>query len=609
MLMNDEIMGVISVQSYRPNAYGESEEELLSTIADTVAVALERARLFEEAARRARLLTILNAAAIQIQQSFDTEHILRAASDQVRRIGTMAHILLVGADSQLKHLHTSMSKEMVGEFVAAFGERKFEFQVPLTTLQEEWERLTVGETFVRTGLIERIANQLSGEEQLVGKWMLEKSHNAPSLIAPLNRADKTIGMIVITGDQFGDSDIPAVALFARHISVALDNARLFQEIQQELNERKNAEAQIQRQLRRLAALHSIDTAISSSLDLRVTFDVILDQVTSQLHADAADIILLNPFLQMLQYAAGRGFRSRTLLRNDLPLGKGLAGRAALERKVIHIPNLDSAADDLAGSLRRANESFVSYHALPLMAKGEVKGVLEIFHRTRFEPDQEWLDFLETLAAQAAIAIDNMALFDTLQRSNTELSLAYDTTLEGWSHALEMRDRETEGHTLRVADETVRLAKAMGIADADLVHIRRGALLHDIGKMGIPDNILLKPGPLNDDEWKIMRNHPTHAYELLAPIDYLQSAIDIPYCHHEKWDGTGYPRGLEREQIPLAARIFAVVDIWDALSSERPYRGSWKEDRVREYIQSISGTHLDPHVVESFLNLGNAPPVR
>lgn len=190
----------------------------------------------------------------------------------------------------------------------------------------------------------------------------------------------------------------------------------------------------------------------------------------------------------------------------------------------------------------------------------------------------------------------------LQQANEELALAYDATLKGWSLALELRDNETQGHSQRVTELTMRLAQAMGMNEDQLIHVYRGALLHDIGKMGIPDSILHKPGPLTDKEWAIMRKHPIYAYELLASIDYLRPALDIPYCHHEKWDGTGYPRGLKGEEIPLAARIFAVIDVWDALRSDRPYRKPWPPARVRNYILEQSGTHFDPKVVEVFMTL-------
>jgi HD-GYP domain-containing protein (c-di-GMP phosphodiesterase class II) len=275
----------------------------------------------------------------------------------------------------------------------------------------------------------------------------------------------------------------------------------------------------------------------------------------------------------------------------------------LERRVVHIPDLAKHESGGATLQQRApllsTEEFVSYHAVPLISKGQVKGVLETFYRGRQVLTVEWREFLETLAGQAAIAIDNAELFNNLQRSNTELALAYDTTLEGWSHALDMRDKETEGHTQRVTELTVRLARAFGMGDGELVHVRRGALLHDIGKMGIPDSILLKPGPLDDAEWALMRQHPVLAYNLLSPIPYLRPAIDVPYCHHEKWDGSGYPRGLKREQIPLCARIFTVIDVWDALRSDRPYRPAWPEQKVRDHIRTGSGTHFDPAVIVVF----------
>ena len=193
--------------------------------------------------------------------------------------------------------------------------------------------------------------------------------------------------------------------------------------------------------------------------------------------------------------------------------------------------------------------------------------------------------------------------------NAELTSAYDATIEGWSRALDMRDKETEGHCRRVTDLTLALAQAMNLPSADLMQVRRGALLHDIGKMGIPDAILLKPGPLDDGEWEIMRRHPVYAYDMLSPITFLRPALAIPLCHHEKWDGTGYPHGLWGEEIPLSARLFAVVDVWDALRSDRPYRAGWPTDKVRAHIAGGAGTHFDPQVVEAFLALtADAAPV-
>jgi putative nucleotidyltransferase with HDIG domain len=248
------------------------------------------------------------------------------------------------------------------------------------------------------------------------------------------------------------------------------------------------------------------------------------------------------------------------------------------------------------------EGFSAYAGAPLVAKGHIKGVLEVYHRSIHRSDPEWLHLLETLAGQAAIAIDNAQLFDDLQRSNLELTLAYDATIAGWSRAMDLRDKETEGHTQRVTNLTLKLAHSMGLSETQLIHIRHGALLHDIGKMGVSDNILLKPNTLTDEEWEEMRKHPDFAYTMLSSIRYLQPALDIPYCHHEKWDGSGYPRGLKGEEIPIAARIFAVADVWDAITSDRPYRKRWSKEAALEYIRDQSGKYFDPQVVDQFLDL-------
>jgi len=189
---------------------------------------------------------------------------------------------------------------------------------------------------------------------------------------------------------------------------------------------------------------------------------------------------------------------------------------------------------------------------------------------------------------------------SLEKANAELIAAYDATILGWSRAMDLRDRETEGHSQRVAEQTSQLAQAMGLSDLELLHVRRGSLLHDLGKLGVPDSILLKPDKLTEEEWNIMRQHPQLAYDMLSSIDYLRPALDIPYCHHEKWDGSGYPNKLKGEHIPFAARIFAIVDVWDALTSERPYRPAWSKEEARAYIQEQSGKHFEPHIVDLFL---------
>jgi PAS domain S-box-containing protein/putative nucleotidyltransferase with HDIG domain len=380
------------------------------------------------------------------------------------------------------------------------------------------------------------------------------------------------------------------------------NLRFYQAEHVEITQRKLAEERIKRQLEHLLALSSIDRLIASNFDLNLSLSEILIYVTKELGVDATDILLLNPGLQMLEFGAGQGFLTNTIRNTHVRLGESYAGRAVLERQLVQISDLQNEPENLFRQTLMTGENFACYYGVPLIAKGQVKGVLEVFHRHLLHPDTEWFDFLNTLAGQTAIAIENSTLFESLQRSNSELGLAYDATIEGWSCALDLRDKETEGHTQRVTEMTVKLARLIGSSEADLVKIRWGSLLHDIGKMGVPDGILLKPGPLTDEEWLVMKKHPSFAYEMLSPIRYLRLALDIPYCHHEKWDGSGYPRGLKGTQIPLAGRIFAVVDVWDALRSDRPYRDAWPEEKVREYIRGSAGTHFDPEVVDDFMQL-------
>jgi response regulator RpfG family c-di-GMP phosphodiesterase len=376
---------------------------------------------------------------------------------------------------------------------------------------------------------------------------------------------------------------------------------------QDITQRKQAEetirkanVQLEKQLQRLHALRTIDLAITTSYDLNIRLNIFLDQVVTQLGADAA-AVLLDDQVNHLHYAAERGFRNKDHQSIRFRIGECHAGQAALKRQLIQIPDLK---DERSGSGKFddmvSGEGFVTYAGISLVAQAELKGVLEVYHRSIYEPGSEWLSYLETLAGQAAIAIHDTEQFENLRTAKLELEVAYDATLEGWVRALDLRDKETEGHTQRVTEMTVRLATVMGMAKEKLIHIYRGALLHDIGKISISDRLLLKPGKLTVDERVIMEKHPIYAYELLSPISYLEEAMIIPYCHHERWDGSGYPRGLKLEEIPLSARIFSVVDVWDALSSDRPYREGWHETKVIAYIEEKSGTDFDPQVVETFI---------
>lgn len=374
------------------------------------------------------------------------------------------------------------------------------------------------------------------------------------------------------------------------------------ELELEIQARKKAEAQSHKRLQYLVTLHELDLVITASHDPGLTMRLFLEQVLPRLEMDAGAILLLNVQRQGLEYGAGTGFRTDAIEKTWELLGEGTAGAVAKERMTLVYSSIATCSGMQQRGLTGEEEGFETYCAAPLISQGQVKGVLEMFRRTLFEPDREWLDFFEAIAVQAAIAIDNATMFQNLHDSHAELILAYDTTIEGWAHALEQRDKETEGHTRRCTELTVKVARKLGIKDDELVHIRRGALLHDIGKMAVPDPILLKAEPLTEEEKQVMQQHPVSAFKLLQPIAYLRPAIDIPYCHHERWDGSGYPRGLRGEQIPLAARIFALADTWDALVFSRRYHEAWSREKAAEHIRLRSGSHFDPDLVETFLEV-------
>ncbi|NNJ12474.1 GAF domain-containing protein [Chloroflexales bacterium ZM16-3] len=419
--------------------------------------------------------------------------------------------------------------------------------------------------------------------------------NESLAVAPLSAQNTLIGALIVSramiggcGEEiFNDAELRLLISIADIAASALRRAELHEQTKQ--------------RLQRLQAIHNVNITISASLDLGVTLGVLLDHVIEQLRVDAAAILLFEPRSLCLEYAAGRGFRTHGIEGVRLALDDPAAGKAVIERRPISLPDL-SQHTPFVRARQIDGEQFSSYYNIPLIAKGYVRGVLEVFVRRAWKVDADWDESLHILAAQATVAIDNTALFESLQRSNMDLALAYDATIEGWSRALDLRDRETEGHSQRVTTLTMRLAHALKVGEEGRIHIQRGALLHDIGKMGVPDAILLKPGPLDSAEWVEMRQHPTYAYEMLQPIIYLRPALDIPRYHHEKWDGSGYPHGLKGDAIPLAARIFAVADVWDALRSNRPYRQAWDAEVVRSYITAQAGRHFDPEVVRAFLAL-------
>jgi HD-GYP domain-containing protein (c-di-GMP phosphodiesterase class II) len=576
MQLGNEVLGVISVQSYSPNAFGDSELELLSTIADTVAIAIENARLYEGEKQRTARLTRIVKLGIDLASIHQAREVLEKVVKQVAEIMNYAACSVMLIDMEKNTTSLSAQTGLPG------GASMSRLSLNLPAIRKLVEK---GEPLI---LVD-IDRQEPAIREIIA------TPNIKAFFAyPILQGGRVIGVLSLYSLKSytpSAEEISTCQLLAERTAVSLENARLFE--------------QTDRHLQQVQALRTIDSAIASSFDLRGILSIILHQITAQLFVDAADVLLLNPHNYTFEYSIGKGFLTKAIEKTRFLLGEGVIGHQIMERRTIHIPDLKAVMHNFLRSELFNNEGFATYSAVPLIAKGEVKGVLEVYQRSMVERDAEWMEFLETLAGQVTIAIDNSQLFANLQRSNLELSLAYDATIEGWSRALDMRDTVTEGHTKRVTDMALTMARVMGMSESDLVHMRRGILLHDMGKMGIPDTILLKPDTLTEDEWKIMHMHPQYAFDMLAPISYLRPALDIPGCHHEKWDGTGYPRRLKGEQIPLAARIFSVVDVFDALTSDRPYRKAWSKEKAIKYILDEKGKSFDPRVVEVFMSLKQA----
>ncbi|MBI5934785.1 MAG: GAF domain-containing protein [Chloroflexi bacterium] len=572
VLLKNELTGLLVVwrigkgQDYKP-----TDLNFLASLAQQAAVAIENARLFRSEEQRRQEAETLREATAVVATTLDRGRAIELILDQLARV--------------LKYDSASVQL-LRGGYLEIVGGRGWPSERDILGL-----RFPVPGNNPNSIVIKErrpfVINQVNRDYPTFGEP--PHAHIRSWMGVPLIAHGDMIGMLAVDSkrdDAFNIEHLRLISAYANQAAIAIDNAQL--------HERSEI------QIRRLTALRDVDTAIASSLDLRVTLNILIDNAASQLRADGMSIFVYNPSLQILESAATLGMQNR-FARRQVRIGEDFAGKIAITRQPLEIENLLNSAN-YSPSSWWSEEKFVTYIGYPLIGKGQLKGVLEAYFREPFTPDLDWNEFMQTMAGQAAIAIDNALLFENLQRSNQELSLAYDTTLEGWGKALELRDKETQGHTRRVAELTFRLARRMNISDAEITHIHRGVLLHDIGKMGVPDQILRKTGPLDETEWNQMRKHPQYAYDLLYPISYLRPALDIPYCHHEKWDGTGYPSGLKGENIPLAARIFTVVDVWDALLSDRPYRKTWTKEQTLAYIRNESGTRFDPRVVDVFLEM-------
>ncbi len=584
LIAQDQTIGALTIG--RSSAMSEADVRLFNAVGEMAANALYRETLNEETQQYAASMAAVSAIGRSLAETLDLGQVYERLAASILDLFPAARSVLITRYDPERAL-------IIPEYGVQDGEPVRVSKLPVFSLEANSRD--------PQSRVIRERRPLIAPEQ-PGRGGNGRRQERAGLYVPLLAKGEILGVIQLrsrAANCFTEREAGLLAIVGQIGAIAIQNARLFHEIQRRVN--------------RLDAQHSIDKAISGSFDLGVTLSLVVEQMTRHLGVDAADVLLFDPVTQKLIYAAGAGFRTNALTPSGLRLGKGYAGQVALTRRMISIPDLAQHLEELEngagrdGNLRASlthlqAEGFQAYFGMPLIAKGQIKGVLELYRRSPFLPDQEWLSFLDAVVYQSAIAIDNTSLFNDLQHSNRELTLTIDTTLEGWANALELRDLETKNHSRRVVEEAVKVARAMGVSGDNLMHIRRGALLHDIGKMGIPDQILNKPGPLTPEEWEVMKQHPVHAFKLLSSIPFLRPALDIPYAHHERWDGSGYPRGLKGEEIPMAARIFAVVDVWDALLNDRPYRPPWPVEKVRAYLQEQAGKQFDPRVVEVFLSL-------
>ncbi len=573
MISRGQVIGVITLDSLTPNAFTQNDAITAQTYAHQAAASLENSRLFTETKQRLDELEIVSRVSFALRAAHDAREMLPILLNEIKAS--------MNTDSAAIWIYDIEDNELKAKATTGW-------YTNLPSPNFKTNEGIAGMVYSSGKIHEH--DGLIGDPKINAENVNFFGEKRSGIAVPIRTVSETIGVLAVALNaplKIKSHQIRLITTIAEIAGNAIYRSNLYE----------RSEEQIQR----LTTLRELDTAIASSLDLRITLSILTEHLIKKMGVSAVAVLVFNADSQMFDYYAIAGFKNRENIQSPLNIGDGLAGQILLSRRAFYIKNLNEENGSIQFKSLKS-EQFSSYYAIPLFSKGTTQGILETYFRKPFSPTADWLDFVHTLAEQAVIAIDNAKLFEKLQHSNQELSLAYDTTLEGWGKALELRDKETQGHTSRVTDLTLKLARQMNIPETELLQIRRGSLLHDIGKMGVSDSILHKNGDLTDEERSEMRNHPQYAYDMLFPIEYLRPALDIVYCHHEWWDGSGYPRNLKYEEIPLSARIFSIIDVWDALSSDRSYRKAWQSEKILEYIHSLSGKQFDPQIVDAFFKL-------
>lgn len=569
VLAKDQLTGLLVVwRSGLGEEFQQSELGFLTSLAQQAAVAIENARLFGlELYRRLEAETVMRATTA-IANILDLPSLHSTILDWLYKLLPYDSASILEIDGN--HLRITAAKGL------PHPENALGLTFPSDNLLCKIIKETGAPLIIGDCQTDPRFEKWGGSDYVRG-WMG----------VPLTVRGQVIGYITMdsrTPHAFSKNDGVTTQTFAHQAATSLENARLFEAEHKRRREAENL---------RIAA-----TAITSSLDPHEVLETILVALRQVVPFDMGTIMLLED--EHVRIVAAQGFSNdRAMLNQTYPSSNALLIALKQSQRILI---LEDALNDKRYERWAGADLIRGWLGIPLVVHGEVIGFITLGSFKIAAFDQNAADLAQTFSLHAAAAIDNTQLFENLQKTNQELVQAYDTTLAGWAKALELRDKETHGHTNRVTELTVDLARFMGISKTDLVHLRRGVLLHDIGKMGVPNEILHKEGPLTDEEWIEMRRHPQYAFDLLYPITFLRPSLDIPYSHHEWWDGTGYPQNLKGEDIPLPARIFAVVDVWDALLSDRPYRKSWERDDVKNYLREQAGTHFDPKIVAVFLKM-------
>lgn len=565
--VKERIIGVLNAESRKSDAFDEEDERLMNTVAGVLGTSIERIRLFR----------------MEQKQRWNAENLREAtaALTITMKLPDLYENILSALEKIVSYDSASIVLEKDGEMEIVAG-RGFPDGVNMVgrrlPASGKWEDIRLSQHPLILEDAQTDAKfQSWPETSYIHGWM-----GIPMIVE-----DTVLGFLNVdnrTANIYTEEDASLTQTFANQAAIAIKNAFLYKSEQ-----RRHQEAE---KLRQAA------TAVTSSLDLKEVLSLLLSALNDVVPFDSASIIM--PDGENVKIVAAQGFPEELhIIDSVYPMGNKLL-KQVLDTGQSLI--LEDAIND--ERFQKWNPVPIrGWMGIPMIARGRVIGFITLDSLTPGSFTPGAAELAQSFAHQASVAIENARLFESLKKTNLDLSLAYDTTLEGWGKALELRDKETQGHTLRVTNLTLKLARLMGCTSEQLVQIRRGALVHDIGKMGVPDHILHKNGPLTKKEWEEMRKHPQHAFDLLYPIEYLRPALDIAYCHHEWWDGSGYPRGLRETQIPLAARIFAVVDVWDALLYERPYRkNGWPKKKIIKYLQEQAGIHFDPDVVNIFVQM-------